>query len=447
MNINKKAEQFKTTNSLKEKKKDDLFPPLKKESNKIKINVLIHNKYIFPKIGILDKESKPYYIGHTKPITKIVFLNHKILCSISQESLSIKMWDLNNFNAMCLKNIELNFIISDLLLANGNNLVVSGEKLIILDVETEKKIIIFQPKFGNYIEFNLLAKINEDLAGASSLGGYFLIFNLNTGEKFKRIEMNKIHFICDSEYKKNQILNKVKSENKNSNDDESEDNKKEEQISKEEIIKDIGSSKCLVTREGHKGPVYCIIGLNNDLYKDCIVSGGFDNLIKIFKIKEDNKVINLVGHENTVNFLTLSYSKKFLLSSSFDFTIRNWNLEDCSCIKVIKYNSAIQNVLLPMINDFLLSIGYDGKVNLWNEKGMMAKSYYFQHGAITTGIVFPDNKESEKNMFVFADHTGEIFIKQIIIGDENIKNFKKSRKKGDTKKSHIKKSMSKNEKV
>ena len=453
---NKKDNEIKNEKKTKTSNKttnENLFPPLIIESNRVKINVLIHNKYIFPKIGILGNESKPYYVGHTKPVTKIVFINQNILCSISQESLCIKMWDLNNFNAMCLKNIDVNFIIADLLLAKGNNIVVCGEKLIILDVETEEKIIIFQTSFGNYIEFNLLAKINDNLAAASSLGGYFLIFDLITGEKIKRIEMNKIHFICDSENKKKQIKNETpkKSENNNENNNENDIKdtieKKEEIIPKIDVLKDIGSSKCLRTAKGHKGPVYCIIGLNNDLYEDCIISGGFDNLIKIFKIQEDNKVIDLVGHENTVTFLTLSDSKKFLLSSSFDFTIRKWDLDQCSCIKVIKYNPGIQNILLPMMNDFLLSVGYDGKVNIWNDEGFMVKNYYFQHGAITTGTLFPVKNDNERNMFVFADHTGEIFIKQIIVGDEDIKNFNKSRKKVEAKKISIRKSIKSKDKI
>ena len=320
----------------------------------------------------------------------------------------------------------MNFLISDLLLAKGNNLIVCGEKLIILDVETEKKIIIFQPNFGSYIEFNLLAKINDNLAVASSLGGYFLLFDLNTGEKIKRIEMNKIHFICAIENKMNYFDNKIIKNNGNES-----TSKKDEELG---FIKKIGSSKCLKTSKGHRGPIYCILGLNNEYYKDCIISGGFDNLIKIFKTNEENSVIDLVGHDNTVINLILSLSKKFLFSSSLDFTIRKWDLENCTCILVIKYNLGIQNILLPMLDDFLLSIGYDGKINLWNEEGLMAKSYYFQHGAITTGLIFPQENKSDINMFVFADHTGEIFIKQIIVGDENINNFNITRKNENTKK-------------
>ena len=421
-----KAKNIKKEESLQKAKNEDLFPQFIKELKRVKINVLIHNKYIFPKIGILGDEAKPYYIGHTKPVKKIVFINHNILCSISNESLYIKKWVLNNFNASCSKNIELNFLISDLLLAKGNNLIVCGEKLIILDVETEKKIIIFQPNFGSYIEFNLLAKINDNLAVASSLGGYFLLFDLNTGKKIKRIEMNKIHFICAIENKMNYFDNKIIKNNGNES-----TSKKDEELG---FIKKIGSSKCLKTSKGHRGPIYCILGLNNEYYKDCIISGGFDNLIKIFKTNEENSVIDLVGHDNTVINLILSLSKKFLFSSSLDFTIRKWDLENCTCILVIKYNLGIQNILLPMLDDFLLSIGYDGKINLWNEEGLMAKSYYFQHGAITTGLIFPQENKSDINMFVFADHTGEIFIKQIIVGDENINNFNITRKNENTKK-------------
>ena len=74
----------------------DILPPIINNPILPKIKILIDNKYIFPKVGLLGKESKPYYVGHTKPITRIINLNKKIFCSISQDSVFIKMWDLNN---------------------------------------------------------------------------------------------------------------------------------------------------------------------------------------------------------------------------------------------------------------------------------------------------------------------------------------------------------------
>ena len=138
---NKEKEKEKSK-PKKEKSKIDLFPPLPQEPKGPKINVLIDNKYIFPKVGLIGKESKPYYIGHTKPITRIIYLNKYIFCSISQDSVNIKMWDLNNYNAQCLKNIDVRFITYDILTINENNIVVSGEKLIILNLIYWQKLMI-----------------------------------------------------------------------------------------------------------------------------------------------------------------------------------------------------------------------------------------------------------------------------------------------------------------
>ena len=397
------------TKLRKQKSAMDLFPPLLQKPIAPKINILIDNKYIFPKVGLLGKESKPCYVGHTKPITRIIYLNKNIFCSISQDSVNIKMWDLNNYNAQCLKNIDVKFITSDLLTVNENNIIVSGEKLIILNIEKEEQTIIFQPKLGNYIEFNLLAKINDNLGATYSLGGYFLLFELNTGKKLKKIEMNKIHFLCDLENRGRQ-------------------EKIIEDPNIKIINKDIGSSKCLPTEKGHRGQVYVMIGLNSKFHKDCIISGGFDNVVKIFKTKE-NEVINLIGHKNSIIALTLSESKNYVFSSSIDYCIRKWNLSNCTCENIMDFNQGIQSILLPMSNDFLLSAGYDGRIKIWNNNALNVKNYYYQHGSITTGTLLPGHKDLEKNMFIFGDHLGEIFIKQFIVGDEIIKNFNKLKKK------------------
>lgn len=425
----------------KKKEKIDLFPPLVKRPKPPEINILIDNKYIFPKVGKLGNEVKPNFIGHSKPVIKIIYINKNIFCSISQDSLIIKVWDLNNYLALCLKNIDLNFVTRDILAANDNNIIVCGEKLILLNIENEQQTIIFQPIVGSFVEFNLLTKINENLGAASSIGGYFLLFDLNTGKKLKKIEMYKIHFICDQENKEREKKKLEKSNKKlkekkeiEEQEENEEEGKKKKQKKIQKIEKYIGSSKCLPTVNGHKGQVYTILGLNSNSYEDCIVSGGFDNLVKIFKTKDSDEVITLTGHEDTVINLTLSESKDFLFSSSYDLTIRKWNLSECSCEQVMEFNKSIQNLLLPMTNDFLLSGGYDGRVKVWNADSINVKTYIYQHGCITTGLLLPAKKECEKNTFVFGDHNGEIFIKQFIIGDENIKNFNKMKKKKENKK-------------
>ena len=100
-----------------------------------------------------------------------------------------------------------------------------------------------------------------------------------------------------------------------------------------------------------------------------------------------------------------------------------------------------------MTNDFLLSGGYDGRVKVWNADSINVKTYIYQHGCITTGLLLPAKKDCEKNTFVFGDHNGEIFIKQFIVGDENIKNFNKLKKKKESKKITENSSKKPNEKT
>ena len=99
-----------------------------------------------------------------------------------------------------------------------------------------------------------------------------------------------------------------------------------------------------------------------------------------------------------------------------------------------------------MSNDFLLSAGYDGKIKIWNNDSINVKTYIYQHGCITTSLLLDGKKELDKNIYVFGDNHGEIFIKQFIIGDDNIKNYNKLKKKKEEKKNNDNNKANKNQK-
>lgn len=437
----------------KPKKKVELFPPLKKRPEAPKIDVLIDNTCIFPKVGMVGNSEQITFIGHAKPVIKIISIkgsqypNH--LCTLSIDG-KIKIWRINenNTNTKCVKCIDVNFEAWDILMGNNNNIVVCGEEILMINLENDSKVVIQEKKYYKYVDYNLLARVNDDIGVSTSLNDYYLLFDLNKGNIIKKIEFDKTHFICQME--KNQKIEKEKAKKKKKKDDE-EDNyenyeeekddninentsknksndgkeNKSNEIKKEiqKMIRDLGSGKCKEYEEGHKGHVHALLGINTDTIKDSIISGAEDNLIKIININNPRQVFDLCGHKNTVESLVLDNSQKYLYSGGLDYKIKKWDLNTKECIMTMGFNNAFQTLLLYMENNYLLSIGVNSKIKLWNEDCLNVKSYKYSHGYIKSGIAVSYDKDYNKVKFVFGDSKGDIFMKQLIIGEENIKKF------------------------
>ena len=407
-NENENSKDFK-----KIKKKEPLFPPMKK-IEKAKEDILVVNDTIFPSVGKIGLSNKITYIGHPKPVIKLVLIktlkypNH--LCSLSIDG-KIKLWIIEENDIKCVKSIDTNFETRDMIRGNNNDIIVCGEEIIIINLETEEKIIIKEKKPFKFVEYNLLAKINYDVGVCTSLNDYYLLFDLNKGKIIKQIEMNKTHFICQME--KNQKIKmkeeeeKKKEEEKTIYDDYNEKDKKKKEEKK--IVRDLGS---------------VLLGINTEENKDSIISGGEDKSIKIININQERKVINLNGHSNAIKSLVLDKSNQYLFSGSFDYTIKKWDLNKKECVGTMEYNNAYQNILLSLDNDFLLSIGINSKITVWNENCIFVKIYKYTYSSIKSGEIISYEKEFNKTKFVFGDEKGNIFIKQFIIGESYINKYK-----------------------
>jgi WD40 repeat protein len=445
MSSTSKPKIEKSENSSKKEKdhskkptvKIELFPPLDKKPEAPKTEILIENSCVFPKVGMVGKSEQITFIGHPKPVIKIILIktsqypNH--LCSLSIDG-KIKFWKLNDNNKQkCLKSIDANFEAWDILLGNNNNLIVCGEAILMINLENDERIIIKEKKYYKYVDFNLLARINNDLGVCTSLNDYYLILDLNKGSIIKQIEFDKSHFICRME--RDQKMNKEKSKQKkeneedeeednNANKDNLDDNKKEEIKNEiQKMIRDLGSGKCKEYEGGHKGHVHALLGINTEKFKDSIISGGEDNLIKIININNPKEVITLSGHHNTIESLVLDNLKEYLYSGSLDYTIKKWDLNTKDCIITMGFNNAFQTLLLYLDNNYLLSVGVNSKVKLWNENCLNVKSYKYSHAYIKSGVMASYEKEYNKAKIIFGDDKGNIFMKQFIIGEDNINKY------------------------
>jgi len=264
--IEKQEEEKEKSPTKKPKIKIELFPKLETKPEAPNIEVKIENTCIFPKVGVVGSNEQITFIGHAKPVIKIVSIktptypNH--LCSLSIDG-KIKLWNLSNIkNPTCLKSIDVNFEPWDILIGNNNNVVVCGEEIMMYNLETDNKIIIVEKKYYKFVDFNLLARINDNIGVCTSLNDYYLVFDLNTGKILRKIEMDKTHFICQMEKnlkiekekmeeKKKELEKKKKEgqfrdEEEEENDDNSdlEKKKKKEKNEIQKFIRDLGSGKC-----------------------------------------------------------------------------------------------------------------------------------------------------------------------------------------------------------
>ena len=417
--IEKPEEEKEKSPSKKPKIKIELFPKLETKPEAPNIGVQIENTCIFPKVGVVGNNEQITFIGHAKPVIKIVSIktqnypNH--LCSLSIDG-KIKLWDLSNIkNPTCLKSIDVNFEPWDILIGNNNNVVVCGEEIMMYNLETDNKIIIVEKRYYKFVDFNLLARINDNIGVCTSLNDYYLVFDLNNGKILRKIEMDKTHFICQME--KNLKIEKEKMEEKKRElekkkekgqlrDEEEEDDisdlekkKKKEKNEIQKFIRDLGSGKCKEYEGGHKGHVHVLLGINTEQNKDTIISGAEDNLIKLININNPREVVSLSGHNNTIESLVLDNTKQYLYSGSLDYIIKKWDLDTKECVCTMR------------------------KVKLWNEDCLNFKSYLYTHGSIKSGLIVNYDKEYNKTYVVFGDNKGDIFIKGFIIGEDNINKY------------------------
>ena len=410
------------------------------------MNVCSQNIGVFPKIDSFSSSQLVKYVAHFGAIVKIIHIitpkypNH--ICSISTDG-RLKLWNLTH-PYTCIKTLNLEYLTCDIIQGNNDCVLVSGEKIANIDLNNQKIIYIIQPKIGHFIEFSKITKINNtQKAISSSLNKFYLVFDINNGKILKKIRMNQVHFICwmekdlrekkakleeeKLENKKNEIKEEEEEEDeeeladtievlenynkKLENENEIDSEKKKKKKKKKIEIRDIGSALCLETKDGHKGYVTSMISINSKEFKNCIISGGFDNMIKIINI-ENNTITDLKGHNNTVISLCL-VKNNYLYSGSLDHTFRKWNLELRQCENINEDHNSLINNICEMKDGLILTTGYDMKIRIWDNHLKNIKTFSYKNGRIDTCCSIGND------MFVFGNTKSDIYIKKIAFGNDN----------------------------
>ncbi|EXC30999.1 WD repeat-containing protein 44 [Morus notabilis] len=106
----------------------------------------------------------------------------------------------------------------------------------------------------------------------------------------------------------------------------------------------------------------------------------------------DKPVCSFKGHLDDV--LDLSWSRlQLLLSSSMDKTVRLWDLESKSCLKLFAHNDYVTCIQFnPMNDDYFISGSLDAKVRIWSIPDRQVVDWTDLHEMVTAACYTPDGQ-------------------------------------------------------
>lgn len=125
--------------------------------------------------------------------------------------------------------------------------------------------------------------------------------------------------------------------------------------------------------KGHLECVTCLSVCFND--PEIIISGSRDKTIVIWGIKKKEKTTiiplkRLKGHSHFVSDVKISSDGKFLISSSWDNSLRLWNINSGKTIQsFIGHQKDVLSVCFSKDQRQILSGSRDGTIRLWNTIG------------------------------------------------------------------------------
>ncbi|EOA26538.1 hypothetical protein CARUB_v10022596mg [Capsella rubella] len=106
----------------------------------------------------------------------------------------------------------------------------------------------------------------------------------------------------------------------------------------------------------------------------------------------DKPVCSLKGHLDAI--LDLSWSKsQLLLSSSMDKTVRLWDLETKTCLKLFAHNDFVTCIQFsPVDENYFLSGSLDAKIRIWSIQDRHVVEWSDLHEMVTAACYTPDGQ-------------------------------------------------------
>ncbi|CAF0718673.1 unnamed protein product [Brachionus calyciflorus] len=144
----------------------------------------------------------------------------------------------------------------------------------------------------------------------------------------------------------------------------------------EKFNKDLNELKVSRTFNGHCDVVNCLV-LNN--IGNFLISSSYDGTIKLWNRESGHCLRTFTEHTKRVKCIRL-YENKYIISSSNDKTIKIWDYIDNKCVQTLKGPDVITHCLEILENGKIICGDSDAKIRIWQiDSGNIVNVYNNAH--------------------------------------------------------------------
>lgn len=138
-----------------------------------------------------------------------------------------------------------------------------------------------------------------------------------------------------------------------------------------------------VVFRGHGGPVWC---LDWDLQRNQLISGSYDQTIKVWDVATGSCTQTLRGHHGWVSAVATTLSP-MVVSGSWDATVKVWDLQHGVCVSSIGTNESVQCLSMDTRSPGALVCGQDHAVSIIDVERSMERESLSVHGTVADACI------------------------------------------------------------
>jgi len=144
-----------------------------------------------------------------------------------------------------------------------------------------------------------------------------------------------------------------------------------------------------------------------------IASSGWGETIFVYQPNPLRHSYSLIGHTNVVTSCAFSHDGKYLVSSSFDSTVKLWNLKNKSVMNnIVGHRGKVNAVTFGTKSDnYIISGGEDRFVKFWDMNSGNLVNEFVCQGPIST--VHCTEKQQQLVM-VAGDKIGNLYLTSLV---------------------------------